>query len=202
MRLGEAPGKGGDRQREVTTMADAQPVEGGTLNVPPSFPLLVGQVREALAAYPEDEDMVPDPAELPEGVTLPPEWVKKYELAFERVLRLHDVTQTLVGCLERSHTAPPPPPPDQWLILSLKWSGPSDAAVWYKPEANGYTTDVNKAGRFPLAKAMEHQLSDVTLAVPERCVLDVCDEVKLVHKSPEIFMAFAHASKFVMGKPT
>jgi hypothetical protein len=68
----------------------------------------------------------------------------------------------------------------KWLILSLKWSASSDELVWYKPDANGYTTDVHQAGRFDDEEAKRHKLSDVTLAVPEIAVMLEAKAVLLV----------------------
>jgi hypothetical protein len=44
----------------------------------------------------------------------------------------------------------------EYLILSLKWSDGAAAAVWYAPGACGYTTDLEKAGRFSADEARSH----------------------------------------------
>ena len=86
---------------------------------------------------------------------------------------------------------PSEPEPHTWLILSLKWSRGSDHLVWFKPEACGYTTDLEKAGRFTHTEATRRTRGDEKInamvpvdrayAVAERPVL-VEAGVKMVER--------------------
>jgi hypothetical protein len=53
-----------------------------------------------------------------------------------------------------------------WLVLSLKWSRSRDHLVWYGPAAQGYTTNLDDAGRFTEAEARGHESGDTEIAVP------------------------------------
>lgn len=46
-----------------------------------------------------------------------------------------------------------PAPDRQWLVLSLKWTRGADHLVWYRPKANGYTSDLSQAGRYTREEA-------------------------------------------------
>ena len=50
-------------------------------------------------------------------------------------------------------SAAPDGEPRDWLVLSVKWSKGSEDLVWFKPNASGYTTDLNQAGRYTKEEA-------------------------------------------------
>jgi hypothetical protein len=63
-----------------------------------------------------------------------------------------------------------------WLILSVKWSKGSEDLVWFKPDACGYTTDINQAGRYTREEALQqHDLETHgnNAAVPLEAALEV-----------------------------
>lgn len=44
-----------------------------------------------------------------------------------------------------------------FLILSITWSGTARGEiVWWRPEAQGYTTEITQAGRFTAQQIVEH----------------------------------------------
>jgi hypothetical protein len=57
-----------------------------------------------------------------------------------------------------------------YMILSLKWSDSANALVWWCPNNAGYTTDIDKAGRYTaeqvMQKASYYDNEDTTRAVP------------------------------------
>lgn len=57
-------------------------------------------------------------------------------------------------------------PGQDWLILSLKRSKDSEHLVWYRPDCNGYTTNLNEAGRYTREQA--RRIRERKVAMPVR----------------------------------
>lgn len=50
--------------------------------------------------------------------------------------------------------------PRDWLVLAVRYSRGAEGdagAVWWRPEAKGYTRDLDEAGRFTEAEAKRHE---------------------------------------------
>lgn len=83
---------------------------------------------------------------------------------------------------------------NEWVILSLKWSQGSDDYVWYKPKSQGYTADLNRAGRFTKEEARSLVMEGVTLAVPLEAAESLSESVRLVRTDAATLRAMSLAS--------
>jgi hypothetical protein len=76
---------------------------------------------------------------------------------------------------------------ESYLILSKKWSrsAPREHAVWYRPEAHGYTTNIEEAGRFTKEEARAHTRSSegVTAMVKESQAYAMAERLTIVAAS-------------------
>lgn len=101
-----------------------------------------------------------------------------------------DIACKLCGTLKFILTMTDPEPslglapgePRDWLILSLKWSRGCENLMWFKPEACGYTPDLEKAGRFTHEEAQRRTRGDekINAMVPVAQAYAVADRPALV----------------------
>lgn len=80
---------------------------------------------------------------------------------------------------------------EEFLILSLKWTQ-GETMIWYAPDSNGYTSNIEVAGRFSKEQVSTHPPDNgCTLAVPLSRVLP--KTVSVVPNYPDIIREFRQA---------
>jgi hypothetical protein len=55
---------------------------------------------------------------------------------------------------------------EEFFILSMERTADGKMCVWWRPNANGYTTSISEAGRYSRVDALRHSDPPYHLAVP------------------------------------